>query len=426
MRPAGFTKFLVGPILGPTVQIVCRVCAVQGVPMSSVVMQPSGKFRAFARVKAMKENRIFEREEEASKWAEKLEERMRAGKWTPPTKQSGMTIAKAFEEYVTSEEWLAKAEVTRKVELGKQKPVIAALGEILVSELTDDEVQSYIAKRRKVKPKRSSDPLAKLSGTQIRLEVAALSSMLNYGGKRKWVTTNVAKRVTKPTGDRRTARLTDEVIGGILQHDAIIMDSKAYAFFRILFTTVCRPGELSHALKPWLREDPPQIHIPRTKNEDARTIVLPVSLFKTLQSHLSKQPADCPYIFGTKKLSGPGWSPYNYAVPWRKAASALGVSAVGAVPYLARHEGISRLFERTTLSDRQIAGLSGHRSSQALWHYKHLRNEHQRPIVDTMDAMINDAINRAISPSHPSEKLKVGEMLMDKSTKVRMRRRVGR
>lgn len=389
--------------------------------MASVTMLPSGRFRAFAQVRQQREAMTFDRKPEALRWAEATERRMREGAWTPPDKQqakASMTVAKAFEQYRQSEEWLAKVEVTRKTEAGKQKPVVALLGSKELVQLDADAVRDYMAKRRKMKPLRAQDADARISAHSIRLEVAALSSMCNFAVERKWLKANPCRGVKRPKGDRRTARVSDELLGSIMEADAIIADPKAYTFFRILFTTVCRPGELAGAMKDWLRHDPPQVRIPRTKNEDERTIVLPMSSYKLLLQHLDEQPQDCQYLFGTRKLKGDGWSPYNYAVPWKKAMKALGLEGQGIVPYLARHEGISRLFERTRLSDGQIAGLSGHRSAQALWHYKHLRNEHQRPIVDALDKMVTGAIDRAISQSHPSKKLEPGQFLEDLSDRI--------
>lgn len=398
--------------------------------MSSVTLQPSGKFRGYAQVKNMREARMFERERDARTWADGTEKRMKAGTWEPAVRDSsGMTVTQAFEKYKTSEAWLEKAAgTTRKAEQSKQKPVIAALGSKRVRDLTADDVEDYIALRRKAKPSRSKDPNATMSGTSIRLEVAALSSMLNWAVKKKAVAVNVAKHVQKPKSNRRTTRMTDDYIGKIFEKDPIISDEVAYPFFRLLFTTGARPGELSHAVKENLRLDPPQLYLPRTKNDDERTIVLPLNLYELVEEHLERQPADCQYIFGTRKRDKSGWSPYNYAVPWKKAlVEARKYGQVPAdlqlVPYLARHEVISRLFERTTLNDGQIAGISGHRSAQALWHYKHLRNEHNRPVVEALDDMMTGIINRGISPSHPSKPLKIGELLTDKAPRKRKPRR---
>ena len=393
--------------------------------MSSVTLQPSGKFRGYAQVRTMREAQMFAREKDAKIWADGVEKRMRAGTWVKAVSEpDGLTVTKAFELYHDSEEWYAKeAKTTRKVELGKTKPVLAALGARPIAELTVDDVEGYISTRRKVHSKRAKSKDGKLSTTQIRLEVAALSSMLNWAVDKKHIPVNVAKHVKRPVNERRTDRMPDEVMGAILEKAPILEDAQAYVFFRTLFTTGCRPGELADAPRAWLRSDPPQITLPKTKNDDARTIVLPTNLYTMMLGAMAEQP-DCPLIFGTKKRYGDGWGPYGYAVPWakaRKLATEKGQVPAGVqlVPYLARHEVISKLFERTSLSDGQIAAISGHRSAQALWHYRHLRNEHNRRLIDRLDDIVGDAIDRAISPSHPSKALKSGEMLTDKPARER-------
>lgn len=386
--------------------------------MPSVEMLPSGRFRAFARVKQMREAQVFDRRDDAVTWAEKVEERMRKGKWAPPAKKlpgehraEGITVKQACEMYLLSEEFKGLADNTKANEPSKQKAVIRLLGSKLLTELTPDDVREFIATRRDEKPSRAGKG-EKMSAHGVRLEMAALSSVCNYAITRKWLSVNPCKGVRRPKGDRRTRRLTDDEIGRVL--DAMIGAEEhetGYVFFRMLFTTVCRPGELAGARREWLREDPPQISLPRTKNEDERTIILTVTNFEMLKRFLAEQPADSPYLFGTRKRDGKGWAPYNYRVAWDKAMETTGLKGSGIVPYLARHEGVSRLFERTTLSDGQIAGISGHRSAQALWHYKHLRNEHQRPIMNALDQMVHQAVDKAITSAAPYRKLNPGEML---------------
>jgi integrase len=350
---------------------------------------------------------------------------MRSGTWVAPAGEvaepNGLTVTQAFARYHESEEWYAKAEnTTRKVELHKMKPVVAAMGSRLIAELTEIDVETYMSQRRRATSNHAKAKDGKLSNTQIRLEVAALSSMLNWAADnaRKHVVKNVAKHVKRPVNARRTERVPDAVMGAILEKAPIFDDPVAYAFFRTLFTTGCRPGEIAGAPRSWLRADPPQISLPTSKNNDARTIVLPQNLYNLIAEVQSEQPG-CPLIFGTKKRFEEGWGPYNYAVPWAKALS-LAVAAGQApsdfqlVPYHARHELLSKLFERTTLSDGAIAAVGGQRSQQALWHYRHLRNEHNRKLMERMDDLVGDAIDRAISPSHPSKPLAVGELLTDK------------
>lgn len=387
--------------------------------MASVVMLPSGRFRGFAQVRQMRDNQTFDRKDQAQVWAEKTEARMRAGTWTKTERVSKaaevLTLTKLCQQYVQSEEWLSKAQTTRKAESLKHKHVLRLLGTKPVVDLTPDDVRNYVALRRQEAPARiTARSGSTVKAHTVRLEVAALSALCNYAVEPLGIlSTNPTQGVKRPRGDRRMARIDDETLGKILEHPAIFNDEKAYLFYRILFASLCRPGELAGAMRSWLRHDFPQIHVPRTKNEDERVILLPRRIHVQLVEWLATQPADCPYIFGTKKLQRPGYSPYNYAVPWRKVRKDLGLTAREIVSYTARHEGISRLFEQTQLSDGQIAGLSGHRSSQALWHYKHLRNEHQRPTIESLDMVVTNAIDRAITGAHPSQPLGPGQLLTD-------------
>lgn len=387
--------------------------------MASVEMLRSGRFRGHARVKDMREAQLFDKRGEALAWAQAIEKRMRQGNWKAPAKvvqpkAEAVTVAKACQEYIESEEFRALSENTRRTQPSKQKAVIRLLGSKPLAELTPDDVRDFIKKRRAEPPSRAGKADT-MSAHAVRLEMAALSSVCNYAIERKWLSVNPCRGVRRPKGDRRTRRLTDDEIGGVL--NAMIDlegddgNASAYIFFRLLYTTVCRPGELAGARREWLRDDPPQIVLPRTKNEDERAVLLTVNNHRMLKEYLEHQPADCPFLFGTRKRGGKGWAPYNYRVAWDKALKASNLVGKGIVPYLARHEGVSRLFERTALSDGQIAGISGHRSAQALWHYKHLRNEHQRPIMNALDKMVHQAVDFVISPSAPYDPPAPGEML---------------
>lgn len=392
--------------------------------MASVSMLPSGRFRGFARVGEMRETASFDRRADALSWATKTEARMRKGTWSkavevPAQREPSRTVLQAFEAYRESDEWLEKGDVTRRAERSKQRAVERLLGMKALDELTKDDVRGFIGQRRTEAPSRTKDPKATMSNDAVRLEVCSLSAMLNWAENAKLVPENVAKHVKKPKGNRRQTRLDDDIIGKVINFMIDLEaegDGRPYVFFKILLGSVCRPGELAVARRSWLRVDPPQIVLPTTKNNDPRVIVLTQSNYKLLSSHLQSQDSDCPYLFGTRRRDRKGWSPYNYRVPFDKARKKLGLTP-DIVAYLSRHEGISRLFERTMLSDGQISGITGHRSPQALWHYKHLRVEHQRGVITALDEVMTGAVDRVISSSHPSQPLKPGEMLSSKESR---------
>lgn len=178
----------------------------------------------------MKDAQVFDVKTEAERWAGATENRMRAGKWKArvvAAGSKGKTVEEGFEAYRESEDWLSKSANTRKVEVNKQTPVIARIGDKVLAELTKDDVKTYIAKRRKDCPARSKDPNRRMSNDAVRLEVAALSSMCNWAVDEKWIESNPTRDVKRPSGNRREQRMDDDVIGEILSHDAIFATPKA-------------------------------------------------------------------------------------------------------------------------------------------------------------------------------------------------------
>jgi len=390
-------------------------------------------------VGTQRDTQTFDRKADAEKWAAKTEERMRKGTWSKvelepePAKAPERTFKQAAEAYLASAQFLAKKPNTRHGEMHKLKPAIEGLGNKPLAAITSTDVENYLAARAQVMPLRvkrkvaaaekegrQPDPElteARLSKDQRRLELAAISAVYNFAKAQKWLDTNPTRDVKRPGSSRRTRRVDDDEMGGIVAYmielERLDGDERPYLFFCLLFSCLARPGELAKARKSWLRHDIPQIALPsdEAKNADERSILMTEGFHRTLRQYLATTPEECPYIFGTLARDGVTWRPYNYAVPWAKARKALGLP--GLVAHMARHEGISRLFERTDLSDGQIGGLAGHRTPQALWRYKHLRNELQRPTIDKLHTDVLHAVDRAITNLHPSRSLRPGERLGD-------------
>ena len=271
--------------------------------MASVVMLPSGRFRGFARHKGLRDAQAFDRRDQALQWADGTEKRMKAGKWTPPVKGTGptTTLRRAAELYRESDTWAQLSERTRKTEPSKQKRPLEVLGDRDVCSITSDDVREYVKQRRTERPQRAAEGRV-MSAHAVRLEVAALSGILRYCVEGlKLLSVNPVRGTRRPKGDRRTRRLTDEDIGALFDVWSAMEDARPYAFFRILFASLCRPGELATARKEWLRHDPPQLCLPVTKNSDPRNILLTTGNYKAPMAHLNEQPADCPFLFGTPK-----------------------------------------------------------------------------------------------------------------------------
>lgn len=77
------------------------------------------------------------------------------------------------------------------------------------------------------------------------------------------------------------------------------------------------------------------------------------------------------------------WSNSNtLSKAWRRLCHRAKVE--GLVFHDLRHEGVSRLFEKTTLSDAEIMSITGHTSAKILLGYAHLRPTY---LADKMDAL---------------------------------------
>ncbi len=135
----------------------------------------------------------------------------------------------------------------------------------------------------------------------------------------------------------------------------------------ISLETTMRQAELAEL--DWghvhLGGDSPHVYLPKTKNKRPRTVPLSpaaVRVFRTLAPS-GRVPRSGPVL--------PIETPRAIGRAWRD------VVTEESFPDLRwhdlRHEGISRLFERTNLRDHEIMAISGHLTSDMLERYTHLR-----------------------------------------------------
>jgi len=111
-------------------------------------------------------------------------------------------------------------------------------------------------------------------------------------------------------------------------------------------------------------------HLPRTKNEDARTVALSPPALMLLNE---RGPQEAGVVWASYQQIGDAWTKV------RAMAAVEHPRMLSEDPqqrlrfHHLRHEAASRFFETTDLSDGEIATITGHRSIQSLWIYRHLR-----------------------------------------------------
>ncbi|MTD33406.1 hypothetical protein [Paludibacterium denitrificans] len=138
----------------------------------------NGKFRLQIRRKGFPTvDKVFESAEGAQ-----AAEAAAARKQKPV--QDDITLNELCERYHDSREFSEKAENTQKTELCRIKPVLATLGEYSLKNLEQDTsaIYDYMDKRSKEVSPRTKE---KISGTTIRLEIAALSALVAFAKTRK-------------------------------------------------------------------------------------------------------------------------------------------------------------------------------------------------------------------------------------------------
>ncbi len=168
---------------------------------------------------------------------------------------------------------------------------------------------------------------------------------------------NPTKKVSKPKqGQGRTRRLELNEQQKLLK--AAAPDLKALILFAL--ETAMRRGELS--AMHWNHVDftKKHVHLPKTKNGEARSVPLSPNALKILQSL-------------PRNIQGSVFNIQPDTITKKFTAAVKRAELTNLRFHDLRHEATSRLFENTDLDFMEIKGITGHKSLQMLARYSHLR-----------------------------------------------------
>lgn len=331
--------------------------------------------------------RTFKTEDEAHAWAEAEEARMLREVLTAPPVETGggTTLRDAWLLYEKSPESKKKAPSTRKREGQAIVPLLRHMGGLALASINRARAQRYIDQRCTEKNPRGGD----LAGDTIYREKEVLSSVFRWAMLRGYANVNPTKMgLALPECHIREARIS--VAQESALYDAAFEyitpkgkghppNPNLFPWFQFIMMTGTRPGEAAKIELGWVNLPSREIHIPRMshKTRRPRIILLTPAGAKMLelQAEYAKQQGSR-YLFFSRGEKG--IKPYVYAKPWRAICKKAGVPD-DVVPHSARHELISRLFEKTDLSDSQVAALVGDVHPLSLKPYTHLRANRLRP-----------------------------------------------
>src|SRR5471032_1522038 len=198
----------------------------------SVLQLPNGRWRVqIRRAGFPKFDKVFPTQESATDAEAAIRGQQKAV--ATPTE---MTLTECWQRYMQSEAYFKKAPKTQKTEAGRIQPVLAELGAYSLVNLQNAPalVYEYIDKRsRYISPRTKK----KLSNTSVRLEVAALSSVIAFAKQRKYLQGNFVRQIDRPAQTKRKRRVDSVEVAGLREATEVEGNervSEAARFFLLL------------------------------------------------------------------------------------------------------------------------------------------------------------------------------------------------
>ena len=284
-----------------------------------------------------------------------------------------LLLVELWARYVTSQSFEAKALTTRRTEQCRLKPVLASLGKysLAVLEQRPHLIYDYIDARLKVLSKRTQRTLSQSS---VRLEVAALSSVVQWAQRRKLLLSNFTKSIQRPGQAKRKRRVSSlelgKLEGAIAARDDIGV-YEAALFLTLLRRLGCRPGELCRVARADVLLQSKEVVFRDTKykGEDRRVPIADgaFSYVKMAYGHAVQRYPESPYLFTSRSRATADpqpFKPYNYAHGIRRLRE-LDVIPENFYAHAMRREFVSRAIE-AGLDYSTIRKITGHHSTQAI------------------------------------------------------------
>lgn len=330
---------------------------------------PGGQFRARLRVGDKLQTETFETEQGARSWLDAVAAGIRrpdrASKAAEAAKLTlGGALRKRLEHISESKNLRNEHYAVGRLEL--DFPDLCAK---TIYDVDEIDIKDFVTERREqVAPATVNRDLSILSHTfklaRAQFDCVGLKNPIGPGTR------------LKPPGGR-VRRLAKNEEEALLRHAAIYEASnhvRIGSIIRFACDTAMRCGEI--ASMRWEHVDLVRgtVYLPDTKNGEARSVPLWLEMRALLRD---LGPRD----------EGPVWSPYEaIRSAWRRVRAAAIREAIAAGnTRLAeslrnlrfhdfRHEGTSRLIERTGWENAKVMAVTGHKTHAMLARYSHLRS----------------------------------------------------
>jgi len=387
---------------------------------------PSGKWRI--QVRRQNWPRIdeahFTSEEQANARAVELERRYGA------RPADARTLQEAWSEYIDSDTFTDKTDGTQRCELRTAKHWLARLGQLKLRDVegSPQVFVQYRQERRKAKYKRGESERP-YGANQVRLELASISSLMNYAREQAWIQRNPLlgmKRPAKQAEERRVSKLQQgRILWALMDMELRDEEREAARYFALQQEFGARPGEMAKMTKADVDLEDKLLCFRGTKTSPVRYIPLTVWQRDQLAQQLvwaavKEGDAESPFVWSTPGKDGK-WKPFNYS-GWWKTLRKLGVVEKESRPHDARHEHVSAAIENGVPAD-EIRLVTGHKSVQAFERYNHAKATatRMRAKIEGRQAMLGQQKLEAMAAAAGTSVEGFAEFMAAKAAETRAR-----
>jgi len=351
--------------------------------VATIVKTPSGTYKALIRRQGWPTtSKTFRTKRDAEDWSRRIEDEMVRGVYIQRGPSEQLTLEKALERYLR-EVSPGKSQGSNESDITRSKPLMASLGKYSLAAITPDLVSQYRDGRLTTISKLTKKSI---SSSSVRLELALLSNLYTVA-IREWgigLIYNPVMNIRKPTpAPARNRRL------GVEEESRLIEAAEKHSnpmfawIVKLALYTAMRAGEIVSLERNQVDIKKRVIHLPKTKNGEARNVPLTKAAIETIKQALENpiRPLDTNLIFFGEPGKDKKRRPYVWEKTWNELVKREGLTDLHF--HDLRHEAVSRLVE-AGLSDQKVAAISGHKTMQMLKRYTHLRAE---DLVAELDAV---------------------------------------
>lgn len=351
--------------------------------MATIVKTPSGTYKALVRRQGWPTtSKNFRTKRDAEDWARRTEDEMVRGVYIQRSASERLTLRNALGRYLR-EVSPTKSKGSHESDVTRSKPLISSLGSYSLAAISSDLVAKYRDERLATVSELTKKPI---SPSSVRLELALLSHLYTVA-IREWglgliynPVMNIRKPSPPPARNRRLTPAEEErLIKAIKGHSNPMFSW----IVKLALYTAMRAGEIVSLRRGQVDLKKRIIHLPKTKNGEARNVPLTIAAAETMRQAMENpiRPLDSDLVFFGEPGRDGKRRPYVWEKTWNEMVKREGFENLHF--HDLRHEAISRLVE-AGLSDQKVAAISGHKTMQMLKRYTHLRAE---DLVAELDAV---------------------------------------